>query len=365
MKTSTRIFVLFLSTLAAAAWTQTPTPGTGVNSRITNAQIDTRPAGGSLVRSFQSFVANQNGAAWVGYRVAIVPGQHSRCGWTCNNGNGCSGCTLEGNRDGSFGVSGGADPVKLEGARELLVLFRVSLRGVDNIRTFTEDCPIDAGGLHLTLFEGATPDESVALLSTFVTSPSEREQRNRMQRAIDAIGMTPGPAADQALENFASPSQSEAVRDKAVFWMGQTRGARGYQFLKRMAEQETNDNVRYQVASGLAQSKEPGAIDTLLKMAQSDTSTRVRGQALFWLAQKAGNRAIAAIDNSIANDPDTQVKKKAVFALSQLPKDDGVPKLISVARTNSNAVVRKEAMFWLGQSKDPRAVAFFQEILSK
>ena len=52
-----------------------------------------------------------------------------------------------------------------------------------------------------------------------------------------------------------------------------------------------------------------------------------------------------------------------MFALSQLPKDDGVPKLITVARTNTNAVVRKEAMFWLGQSKDPRAVAFFEEVL--
>jgi hypothetical protein len=26
-------------------------------------------------------------------------------------------------------------------------------------------------------------------------------------------------------------------------------------------------------------------------------------------------------------------------------------------------VVRKQAMFWLGQSKDPRALAFFEQIL--
>jgi HEAT repeat protein len=52
-----------------------------------------------------------------------------------------------------------------------------------------------------------------------------------------------------------------------------------------------------------------------------------------------------------------------VFALSQLPKDEGVPLLIKVARTNSNPAVRKQAMFWLAQSKDPRAVEFFAEIL--
>jgi HEAT repeat protein len=57
------------------------------------------------------------------------------------------------------------------------------------------------------------------------------------------------------------------------------------------------------------------------------------------------------------------VKKKAVFALSQLPKEEGVPLLINVARTNQNPAVRKQAMFWLGQSKDPRAIDFFTQVL--
>ena len=39
--------------------------------------------------------------------------------------------------------------------------------------------------------------------------------------------------------------------------------------------------------------------------------------------------------------------------------------LIQVARTNRNAVVRRQAIFWLGQSKDPRALSFFEEILTK
>jgi len=59
------------------------------------------------------------------------------------------------------------------------------------------------------------------------------------------------------------------------------------------------------------------------------------------------------------------VKKKAVFALSQLPKDEGVPRLMEVARSNRNPEVRKQAMFWLGQTKDPRAVKFFEEILTR
>ena len=40
-----------------------------------------------------------------------------------------------------------------------------------------------------------------------------------------------------------------------------------------------------------------------------------------------------------------------------------MPLLIDVARKNKNPAVRKQAMFWLGQSKDPRAIEFFAEIL--
>jgi HEAT repeat protein len=91
----------------------------------------------------------------------------------------------------------------------------------------------------------------------------------------------------------------------------------------------------------------------------------VRGQALFWLAQKAGKKAEGAITGAIDNDPDTEVKKKAVFALSQMPKEEGLPKLIQVAQTNKNPEVRKQAMFWLGQSNDPRALEFFEKVLTQ
>jgi HEAT repeat protein len=103
----------------------------------------------------------------------------------------------------------------------------------------------------------------------------------------------------------------------------------------------------------------------MIRMAHEDESTHVRGQALFWIAQKAGQKAASTISNAIENDPDEEVKKKAVFALTQMPNGEGVPKLIQVAETNKNREVRKQAMFWLGQSNDPRALDFFEKILSR
>jgi len=120
-----------------------------------------------------------------------------------------------------------------------------------------------------------------------------------------------------------------------------------------------------QAVHAIAMHSAPSALNVLIRTAREDRDTRRRSDALFWLAQRAGQQAVATITDAINNDPETEVKKKAVFALSQLPRDEGVPKLIEIARTHKNPEVKKQAFFWLGQTKDPRAIAFFEEILLK
>ncbi|MGK2962067.1 MAG: HEAT repeat domain-containing protein [Gemmatimonadaceae bacterium] len=88
-----------------------------------------------------------------------------------------------------------------------------------------------------------------------------------------------------------------------------------------------------------------------------------RKQALFWLAQEAGDHTAGG--RSEKSDPQTEVKKQAVFALSQQKGGASVPTLIEVARRNRDPDVRRTALFWLGQTNDPRAVSFFEELLRR
>ena len=93
---------------------------------------------------------------------------------------------------------------------------------------------------------------------------------------------------------------------------------------------------------------------------------RVREQSVFWLGQAAGEAAVKDLADLVGDDTlDRDVREHAVFALSQQPKDVGVPALIQVARTNRDPDVRRKAFFWLGQSGDPRAIALFEEVLTK
>jgi HEAT repeat protein len=240
------------------------------------------------------------------------------------------------------------------------VLFRLEQHAVDRIRTFSADCELDGGGLPVHWLTGVPAAESVALLSGFAMTGAEHRQS---ETAITAIALHADPAADAALERFAAPGQPDSLREKATFWLGNARGRHGFEVLRRIVKEDASDRVRDKAVFGLSVSKEPEAVGVMIEVAKNDHSSHVRGQALFWLAHKAGDKAAATITEAVEKDPDTEVKKRAVFALQQLPADEGVPLLIQVARANKNPAVRKQAIFWLGQSNDPRAVKFFEEVL--
>ncbi len=353
---TTLLLVLILAFASAAA--QQP--------RVTNAKLQVRSAAVGLEKEFRALVAGQVDPAWIGYAVPMVAGRHQMCCYSSDNC--CGRCALEQSRTDTQ-QSSVTGQVSLEPTGVLLVLFRVEQRAVGKIRAFSMDCELDAGGLAFHWLTDVRPAESIALLAPFVTAPdpqaTEREKGRISDGAVTAIALHADAAADRALEQFVGATQTDSVRRRAAFWLGAARGRRGFELLSKLAREDPSDRFREHAVFALSVSKEPQAVDVMIQMARGDASPRVRGQALFWLAHKAGDRVTKTITDALENDPETEVKRRAVFALSQLPKDQGVPLLIQVARTNKNAAVRKQAMFWLGQSKDQRALAFFEEMLTR
>lgn len=104
----------------------------------------------------------------------------------------------------------------------------------------------------------------------------------------------------------------------------------------------------------------------LLRLARdSQRPARVRQQAVFWVGQAAGAAATRELSALVdENDTDITVRERAVFALSQRPADEAVPALIRIAGSSPSPRLRKSAIFWLGQSKDPRALTYFERVLA-
>lgn len=335
--------------------------------RVENARVETRALAGPLAAEIQRWAASAAQPQWLGYSVpAVTRDRNVCCGNYGDSGSDCGMCRLEGD-DRGVNFKSGSGSVKLEGSRELIVLLRAEAKRVVKIRVTSEECSLDGGGLQFMWLTGVKPAESVDLLANYVRGAESGgiDSKNVGHGALAAIALHADAASDRALESFVRPDQREELRKQAAFWLGEARGKSGFSALQKMAKNDPSSEVRSHVTFALSVSHEPGALDEMIHMAKDDESAHVRGQALFWLAQKAGQKAVGAITGAIESDPDTEVKRKAVFALSQLPKDEGVPKLIEVAQTNHNPAVRKQAMFWLGQSNDPRALAFFEKVLSQ
>ena len=265
--------------LLAAAFLTAATVASAQTPRLANGRIEPHTTT-NIARDLPQLAGTITDSGWIGYTQPIIDGNHTMCDYW---------------NDGRT-MNYSTDPIRLEPADFFFVMFRVENKEITRIRSYSANCPLDAGGKVVHWFTNVPVNDSVNYMKTFM-----------------------------------SPNAARRLNDSAVSVVAFTEGDQ--------------------------------ALNELLRIAREGTTSQVKGNALFWLAQRAGQKAVGTINAAIENDPDTEVKKKAVFALSQLPKDEGVPRLIQQARTNKNPVVRKQAMFWLGQSKDPRALKFFEEIL--
>jgi hypothetical protein len=143
-----------------------------------------------------------------------------------------------------------------------------------------------------------------------------------------------------------------------------------------LGEVPANDAARYllSVAHGMAGRNADDAIaaaafadaDNLApdfdRLVRDDAATlHARKQALFWLGQTAeSSKELVALDGALKG---SSLREHYTFVLSQRRDDPSLDKLIDLARHDSDRHVRKQAMFWLGQSKDPRAIQFFRDVL--
>lgn len=323
----------------------------------------TRPAGASLAADMDA-AARGADVIWVGYAVqANGAGRRSCHGTAWESGHASGRVWLE--RDASDVVRNTdlAEGVLLDGSPDVGVFVRFEAGAFSRAAAYSLDCEIDAGGRPVVWLTGVKTGQSIAWLASLASGDDGR--RGGHDGVLAAIAFHADGEADRALERLALSGPTSKVQQSAVFWMGAARGPAGLAGLKRAFTQVSDGKIREQIVFAVSVSKETGALDLLLQAARNDHQPRVRAAALFWLGQKAGARVAETIEDAVRDDPDTEVKKRAVFALSQMPKDEGVPRLIEIARTNRNPEVRKQAMFWLGQSKDPRALSFFEEILTK
>jgi hypothetical protein len=102
----------------------------------------------------------------------------------------------------------------------------------------------------------------------------------------------------------------------------------------------------------------------LMKLVRDDNaSTETRKQALFWLGQS--DFPTAELVRMRESLKPYALREHYTFVLSQRHEDAAIDGLIDIARHDPDSEIRKQAMFWLGQTKEPKAIKFLQDILTR
>jgi HEAT repeat protein len=350
--------------------------------QIQNGRVETRH-GTSIDREIAA--ASPAGAtepSWVAWRAPMVAGDRDMCSWFSDRLGTTRGMFIDDgvvymSTDGIANpstnrpqIAAPKGPIPLEAGTGVVVLARLVGGRVERLRTAGDDCPMDAGGRSVYWLDAVTPAESLRFLTAAAQAgPTDRSpmdaDRRVAETAVRAIGYHRDAAADAALDRIAAEHRDAAIRRQAASTLTSLRGAHGVATVTKLLASAKDTEERRALTSALGQSRDASAVPSLRSLI-GDADANVRSEAVYYFIQRGGIAVVPDALKAVATDKSDAVRRRAVSAIGRLPADAGVPQLLEIAKASStDAVSRKEAVNALSQSKDPRAVAFMEEILKR
>jgi HEAT repeat protein len=363
------MFVLALASVSPAAAQQ---------PQIQNGKVEVRKDT-AIDRAIAGVPAGgPDQAAWVAWKVPMVDGDRDICSWYSDRSGTVRGTYLDQGvvtmvSDSLVStprpqIAAPTGPVPLEGGTHLVILARVIQGKVERLRMIGDDCPLDAGGRTVYWLDSVTPAESLRYLTTLVRAGAPDraafdQEQSHAQNALRAISYHRDSAADAALEQFATDPRDANVRRQATSYLGSMRGARGAATLAKFLAAEKDVDARRHLVAALGQSRDASAVETLRGLVR-DPEVRVRAEAAYHYIVRGGAAALPEAQKLLASETVDSVRTRNVSAIGRLPPDTSIPALLQLARSD-NAAVRKQATSALSQSKDPRAIAFMEQLLKR
>jgi HEAT repeat protein len=164
---------------------------------------------------------------------------------------------------------------------------------VNQIRTVSDDCPLDAGGRIVHWLSGVRPTDSVALLATFLEAA---EPRRLTDAALAALAMHAEPAALERLAAASRSGATGAIRGQALFWLAQRAGDKTGGVITDAIARDPDTEVKRRAVFALSQLPADQGVPLLIQVARTQANPVVRRQAIFWLGQSKDARALAFIE---------------------------------------------------------------------
>ena len=142
---------------------------------------------------------------WIGYAQPMIDGNHEMCDYW-NDGRRMTQST---------------DPIRLEPADFFFVMFRVEEKQITRIRTYSANCPLDAGGKAVHWFTNVSVNDSVNYMKTFMSPNATRKMNDS---ALTVLALTEGDQPLNELLTLAESGPTAQIKGQALFWLAQRAG---------------------------------------------------------------------------------------------------------------------------------------------
>ena len=179
-------------------------------ARLTNGHVETRAVSGGLQATMRQLGGST--PVWIAYSVPIAEGEHHMCG-------------------------GNNNKVMLEGAKELVLFYRVEQGEVKRMRTLSEECEIDAGGAQVYWLTGVNAADSVALLQNMTTLAQNATNAHggiSYTQPINAIGLHRDASAIPALIAIVERERNSKLGRQAMNILGRSNDPRATTYLGKV-----------------------------------------------------------------------------------------------------------------------------------
>ncbi|HWL39665.1 MAG TPA: HEAT repeat domain-containing protein [Gemmatimonadaceae bacterium] len=206
-------------------------------------------------------------------------------------------------------------------------------------------------------------ERPITLLDEILKSNANTDLK---EKALFALSQKGEGRAQAILRDIAGrESENVDLRDKAIFWLGQRRAQENTDFLRGLYGRIANQDLKEKILFSLSQQKGVGNDRWLMDIAVNPReSIELRKKALFWAGQTGV--ATSELANLYNRMTDAEMKDQIIFVFSQRGRDPAaMDKMFEIARTDRDPELRKKAIFWLGQSRDPRAQKFLEDLINQ
>jgi PBS lyase HEAT-like repeat len=190
-------------------------------------------------------------------------------------------------------------------------------------------------------------------------------KRELRERAVFWIGTYDDAISSRALRQLATEERlDEDVRGAAIIALGRDDITDDDVAWLRGLYPNLSSKLRDNVFLAVSRSDSPRASRWLASVAADANETEhTREQAMFWLGQgRSPTEDLVRLYDRLS---EPALRSHYTFVLSQRHDREALDKLIDVAQHDTNRDVRHQALFWLGQSKDPRALAFIRDLVTR